>query len=120
MRFSCVCRLTLFRLSFLGLLDVWGGGHNVQRKFSFAKDIVSQDSKLFMASLDVDSLFTNIPVVESVKICVDSLFENCEKLQGLSKEEFHKLLTLATTESFFTFNGNCYKQIDGIRGTLMT
>ena len=67
-----------------------------------------------MASLDVDSLFTNIPLVETVNICVDSLFENCEKVQGLSKEEFHKLLTLATTESFFIFNGNFYKQIDGV------
>ena len=82
--------------------------------FSFAKEIVSQDSNLFMASLDVDSLFTNIPLHETIQICVDSLFENCEKIQGLTKTEFSKLLTLATTESFFIFNGTCYKQIDGV------
>ena len=35
-------------------------------------------------------------------------------MQGLCKEEFHKLLMIATTESFFIFNGNCYKQIEGV------
>ena len=34
----------------------------------------------FMASLDVESLNTNIPLVETIKICCNSLYENQEFL----------------------------------------
>ena len=41
----------------------------VKDSFAFAEEIVHQDSKLFMGSLDVDSLFTNIPLEETINIC---------------------------------------------------
>ena len=34
-----------------------------------------------------------------------ALFENTEKVEGLSKTEFKELLSLATKESYFSFNG---------------
>ena len=34
--------------------------------FDFAKDILQQSSKFFMASLDVDSFFTNVPLDETI------------------------------------------------------
>ena len=50
--------------------------YTVKDSFSFAEEIRKQDdSQLFMASLDVDSLFTNIPLNETINICVDKLFE---------------------------------------------
>ena len=54
-----------------------------------------------MGSLDVDSLFTNILLEETIDICTNTLFENTEKVEGLSKIEFKELLTLATKESYF-------------------
>ena len=36
--------------------------------FAFAEEIVHQDSKLFMSSLDVDSLFTDIPLEKTMQI----------------------------------------------------
>ena len=36
--------------------------------FSFAKEIVEQDSNFYMHSLDVDSRFTNIPLEETIDI----------------------------------------------------
>ena len=54
-----------------------------------------------MGSLDVDSLFANIPLEEIINICTNTLFENTEKAEGLSKIEFKELLTLATKESYF-------------------
>ena len=36
--------------------------------FVFAEEIVEQDSEFFMESLDVDSLFTNIPLGEPIDI----------------------------------------------------
>ena len=58
-----------------------------------------------MASLDVDALFINIPLDETIDICVKKLFQNPETLvKGISKNDFRDLLNLAKKESFFTFN----------------
>ena len=38
-----------------------------------AKDITQQSSKLFMASFDVVCLFTNVPLGETIEICVNEL-----------------------------------------------
>ena len=67
-----------------------------------------------MESLDVDPLFTNIPLEETIDICTNTLFENTEKVEGLSKIEFKELLSLATKESYFISNGQLYKQVDGV------
>ena len=40
----------------------------VKDSFAFAEEIVEQDSEFFMGSLDVDSLFTNIPLEETIDI----------------------------------------------------
>ena len=64
-----------------------------------------------MASLDVNSLFTNIPLEETIDICTNTLFENMEKVEGLSKIVCQELLSLATKESYFIFNGQLCKQV---------
>ena len=64
-----------------------------------------------MGSLDVDSLFTNIPLEETIEICTHELFKKI--VEGLSKTEFKELLSLATKDSHFIFDGTLYKQIDG-------
>ena len=62
-----------------------------------------------MASLDVDALFTNIPLDETIDICVKKLFKTPDTLvKGISKNDFRDLLNLATKESFFTFNNVFY------------
>ena len=66
-----------------------------------------------MGSLDVDSLYINIPPEESIDIYANIRFENT-KIEGLSKIEFKTLLFLATKESYFVFNGNLSKQVDGV------
>ena len=63
-----------------------------------------------MASLDVDSLFTNIPLDETIDICCNLAFENKRKVEGLSIADFRQLLTTATTESFILFDGKYYQQ----------
>ena len=45
-----------------------------------------------MGSLDVDSLFTNVPPEETIDICPNTLFVNTLKVEGLSKIEFYLLL----------------------------
>ena len=73
-----------------------------------------QDSTLSMGSLDANSLFTNIPLDEFIDVCVNQFFENTDTVEGFTKSELSQLLSLATKESYFIFNGLLYKQIDGV------
>ena len=59
----------------------------VKDSFHFAEKIVDQQHDLFMGSLDVDSLFTNIPLEETIEICTNELFKESETVEGLSKTE---------------------------------
>ena len=67
-----------------------------------------------MGSLDVDSLFTNILLEETINICIELLYDQNDSVEGLNKSEFMELLFLATKESYFIFNEILYKQIDGV------
>ena len=42
--------------------------YTVKDFVNFATEIVAQDSSNFMGSLDIDSLFTNIPLEETIEI----------------------------------------------------
>ena len=44
--------------------------------FKFAKIICEQDPGLFTVSLDVNSLFTNVPLEETINICFNELFKS--------------------------------------------
>ena len=48
----------------------------VKNSLDFAEEVVNYDDNLYMASLDVQSLFTNIPLEETIKNCVKDLLSN--------------------------------------------
>ena len=64
--------------------------------FEFAKIVCGQDAVLFMASLDVDSLFTNVPLEETINICVNELFKSNSSIHGLNKKQITEMLSLTT------------------------
>ena len=41
-----------------------------------------------MGSLDVDSLFTNILLEETINICSNLLYDNEDVIEGINKSEF--------------------------------
>ena len=51
-----------------------------------------------MGSLDVDLLFSNIPLEETVNICTESIYNQNDIVEGLNKSEFKELFSLATKE----------------------
>ena len=80
--------------------------------FYFVEEIVDQHRHFFMGSLDADFLFTNITLI--IEICRNKLFKESETVEGLSRSQFKNLLSLATKDSHFIFDGTFYKQIDGV------
>ena len=76
----------------------------IKDSFSFAKDITTYDSSLYMASLDVESLFTNIPLNGTINNCVSDLHDKNLYSGKLSKRDLFKLLEIATSESSFIFD----------------
>ena len=86
--------------------------YTVNDSFSFAKEIKTFDSSLFMASLDVEPLYTNIPLNETISNCVDLHNKNIYNGK-VNKKGFFQLLETATSESSFIFDFLLYKQIDG-------
>lgn len=89
--------------------------YTIKDSFHFAKEIVDLNTDgLFMASLDVKSLFTNIPLEETILICIDNIFKKQPNVAGLNKEELDLLLNIALKNMAFQFNGTLFEQIDGV------
>ena len=75
--------------------------YTVTDSFHFAAEICKQDLNLYMASLDVGSLFTNIPLSETIDIRIDSLYKNDENSPKILKDVFPNLLAVATKRILF-------------------
>lgn len=86
----------------------------VNNSFDFTKVISQQNSTLFTASLDVDSFWTNVPLDETIDICVTELFMTSQTVLGLKKPASLKMLLLTTKENIILFDEHYYKQIDGV------
>ena len=68
-----------------------------------------------MVSFDIKSLYTSVPVRETIDICLDKLFvEENTTVEGLNKSDFKKLLEFSLLDSIFIFDGKLYKQTDGL------
>ena len=88
--------------------------HCTKDSFTFIKDIQevsTQDS--FMVSYDVCSLFTNIPLSETIDIAVKLILENKKDLKFL-ENELTKLFCFATSQTHFYFDGKIFILVDGI------
>ena len=86
----------------------------IKNSFEFAKEVIEQDSGLYMASLDVESLFTNIPLEETINISCASLFSNEAKINNFNRNDFEKLFRMALQNNFLNFDSKIYKQTDGV------
>ena len=89
----------------------------IKDSFSFVQELLNIDintDNVFMASFDIASLFTNIPVDETIEIISNHLFAHCMYFEGFDRLQFTKLLSLSVKNCHFIFNGRIYQQIDGV------
>ena len=88
--------------------------YSISDTFSFVQELNAKDfSNKFMVSIDVVSLFTNIPLKECIDLAVSYISDGWTDLK-LSKSDHTKLFSIATSETHFLFNGKIYDQIDGV------
>ena len=105
--------------------------YTVSNTFAFVKELVCFHAQsMFLATFDVKSLFTQIPLQETIDICVEQLFKDLEcgkdgqmdlltvdykgKHSYFTKKDFKKMLELASLDMHFLFNSTLYKQVDGV------
>ena len=88
--------------------------NTLKDSFEFNKVICEQNSNLYMASLDVDSFFTNVLLDETIAICTQGLFESESTVYVLNEKEFTEMLSLTTKESIILFHKEFYSQIDTV------
>ena len=67
-----------------------------------------------MTRLDVKSIFTNIPLVETIKNCIKELFPNNDTVHNLIKKDLKELRKCASYESFFTFDNKYCCPLDSV------
>ena len=67
-----------------------------------------------MASFDIESLFTNISLQETIDLCVEILFQDRTHVDNLWKDSFRELLTRILYESLILFDQEFCKQHDGV------
>jgi hypothetical protein len=74
---------------------------------------IDQNERL--ASLDIQDLYTNIPVKEAVEITIKKLIElDMIKNSLMTKKDIKDLLNISLKNSYFQFNGKYYKQKKGL------
>ena len=86
-------------------------------KYINTKKLSFHNNSLHMASFDVCSLFTNIPLDECVQLCIDPLIQNRDFILynncTFDRLNFKKLLVSAVKNNHFIFNGQLWDQLDG-------
>ena len=84
--------------------------------FQFVEQIRQQDlPHVYMASFDVRSLFTNVPLKKTIKICLDRLYRGDPNHKpAIPEKALDKMLKLCVCDNTFVFNGKIYKQTDGV------
>ena len=73
-----------------------------------------QKHSLFMASFDIKPLLNNIPLTETINLCVQNLHINQTEVSNLPISLFYSLLKITMFESFFIVDRKLYEQYDGV------
>uniref|UniRef100_A0A0X3NUX1 Reverse transcriptase (RNA-dependent DNA polymerase) n=1 Tax=Schistocephalus solidus TaxID=70667 RepID=A0A0X3NUX1_SCHSO len=82
--------------------------------FEFVEGVKDFDlNGMTMFSLDVSSLFTNVPVTETVNYICEFITSNQQDI-GIPVNALKELLLKCTLNVQFLFNNTLYRQIDGV------
>jgi predicted GIY-YIG superfamily endonuclease len=91
----------------------------IKDSFSFAKLIQQKkpNKNDMMISLDVESLFTHVPVQEAIDLAINIIIEKKKKEKSytkLAEKDLRNLFELAVMNTPFRFYDQLYMQVDGV------
>lgn len=92
-------------------------GTDLKDTFQFVSQLKDQCDlqNCALVSFDVQSLFTNVPLADTIDVCMDRLYRGDSLLHpALPENVLRKLLSLCVCENTFVFNGKVYSQVDGV------
>ena len=72
--------------------------YTIKDSLTFAEELQSFESKLVMASFDIESLFTKISLQETIDLCVGIYLNIGILFDNLSKDTFRELFARAMPE----------------------
>ena len=82
--------------------------------FSFVSQIKNTNlSRKCLVSYDVTSLFTNIPLQETIDIAINLIFNHNPNL-NIIKKELQKIFLFPTSQTHYIFYCKFYNEIDGV------
>ena len=90
--------------------------YRVQSSSDFLRIVRSSTPEGTIASLDVESLFTNVPVEETIGMICDRVYrDNSTPSLSIPEDALRDLLRLCTMKApFITHRGEMYTQVDGV------
>ena len=93
--------------------------YTVKDSFDVVNRIHSIPKHLFdegyrFVSFDVVSLFTNVPLRKTIEIILQRIYRDKLLHTTICKRSMKKLLLDSCQKTIFDFNGNMYKQLDGV------
>ena len=106
--------LAKFLVPFLN--EIINSSYSLKNSYQLIEELknVIWTNDCFICSFDVTSLFTNIPLNETIEIAVNEMYKENGSFRNLSKNKFKMLLELVSKDTYFLFNNELFKQIDGV------
>ncbi|KAL9977773.1 hypothetical protein ACROYT_G015213 [Oculina patagonica] len=97
------------------LLPLTENEYSIKTTTDFAERLTNRtvDDDEVLVSYDVSSLFTEVPLDETIDHIIYEIYTNNKLPQLSSKLLFRRLLCNVTKNTVFSFNDKLYKQIDG-------
>ena len=88
----------------------------ISDSFTFADQIKSFKfpSSVFLCSFDVRSLFTNVPLAETIEICANALYNSELTPPPFPRTVLIELMQTATSSVEFSFDNVTYQQKNGV------
>ena len=74
-------------------------------EYIIKKWLLNYDPNLAITSFDIESLFTNIPLLETIDLSIKLLFNDKLNINGFTISGFHDLLSVTMFESLVLFDG---------------
>ena len=67
-----------------------------------------------MVSFDVSSLFTNVPLMETIDIVIDHVYSKDAIITPPFKKQFFRRMLVLCSRGMFIYNNDWYEQVDGV------